>query len=493
MMRFSIGGEAAAKLAALDKSQAIIEFEMDGTIVTANKNFLDALGYSLDEIRGKHHSMFVEASHRDSADYRAFWDDLRRGNFRAAEYKRIGKGGKEIWIQASYNPLLGRDGKPFKVVKFATDITAEKLKNAEYQGQIAAIGKAQAVISFELDGTIIDANQNFLDTLGYRIEEIRGQHHRMFVEPSYRESADYRAFWEALRQGRFQAAEYKRIGKGGKEIWIQASYNPIFDMSGRPFKVVKFATDITAQVKERHHRIEAQKGIDAELGSITDAVSKASEQATGAASASTQTSSNVQAVASGAEELAHSVSEISRQVVHALEITNEAVHQADHTNTTITTLLAATQKIGEVVDLINSIAAQTNLLALNATIEAARAGEAGRGFAVVASEVKNLATQTSKATDEIGSQIAEVQSTTKEAVGAISGISQTIARINEISTNIATAVEEQEAVTRDMSANMQVAAEGVETITRGMNEIAMATRRVDEATRRVKEASRALA
>ena len=493
MSFFSSTRETRAKLAALDKSQAIIEFEMDGTIVTANKNFLGALGYSLEEIRGKHHSMFVEPSHRDSAEYRAFWEDLRRGTYRAAEYKRIGKGGKEIWIQASYNPLLGRDGKPFKVVKFATDITAEKLKSAEYQGQIAAIDKAQAVISFELDGTILDANQNFLNAVGYRIEEIRGQHHRMFIEPAHRESADYRAFWDALRRGEYRAAEYKRIGKDGREIWIQASYNPILDMSGRPFKVVKFATDITAQVKDRQHRIEMQKGIDAELGAITTSVSQASEQATSAASASTQTSSNVQAVASGAEELAHSVSEISRQVVHALEITNGAVSQAEHTNTTITTLLAATQKIGEVVDLINSIAAQTNLLALNATIEAARAGEAGRGFAVVASEVKNLATQTSKATEEIGAQIAEVQSTTKEAVGAISGISQTIGRINEISTNIASAVEEQEAVTRDMSANMQVAAEGVETITRGMNEIATATRRVDDATRKVKEASRALA
>ena len=493
MSFFSSTRETRAKLAALDKSQAIIEFEMDGTIVTANKNFLGALGYSLEEIRGKHHSMFVEPSHRDSAEYRVFWEDLRRGTYRAAEYKRIGKGGKEIWIQASYNPLLGRDGKPFKVVKFATDITAEKLKSAEYQGQIAAIDKAQAVISFELDGTILDANQNFLNAVGYRIEEIRGQHHRMFVEPAHRESADYRAFWDALRRGEYRAAEYKRIGKDGREIWIQASYNPILDMSGRPFKVVKFATDITAQVKDRQHRIEMQKGIDAELGAITTSVSQASEQATSAASASTQTSSNVQAVASGAEELAHSVSEISRQVVHALEITNGAVSQAEHTNTTITTLLAATQKIGEVVDLINSIAAQTNLLALNATIEAARAGEAGRGFAVVASEVKNLATQTSKATEEIGAQIAEVQSTTKEAVGAISGISQTIGRINEISTSIASAVEEQEAVTRDMSANMQVAAEGVETITRGMNEIATATRRVDDATRKVKEASRALA
>ena len=490
---FSGNRELAAKIEALDKSQAVIEFEMDGTILTANRNFLDALGYTLDEIRGHHHSMFIDPAHRDGAEYRAFWDALRQGRFQRAEYERIGKGGRRIWIQASYNPLIGSNGKPFKVVKYATDITAEKMRNAEYQGQIAAIDKAQAVISFELDGTIIEANANFLGSVGYSLDEIRGRHHSMFVEPAHRDGADYRAFWDSLRQGRFQAGEYKRIGKGGREIWIQASYNPILDTSGRPFKVVKFATDITAQVRERERRIEATRAIDIDLGHITEAVSLANEQASSAAAASVQTSTNVQAVASGAEELAHSVGEISRQVVHALEITQEAVGQADTTNATINTLLAATQKIGEVVDLINSIAAQTNLLALNATIVAARAGEAGRGFAVVASEVKNLATQTSKATDEIGAQIAEVQNNTREAVGAITGISATIARINEISTNIATAVEEQEAVTRDMSSNMHTAAVGVESITRGMTEIAHSTRQVDEATRKVKEASRALA
>ena len=485
--------DTTAKLEALDRSQAVIEFMLDGTIVTANQNFLSALGYSLDEIKGKHHSMFVDPKDRDGAEYRKFWEDLRSGKFQRAEYKRIAKGGREIWIQATYNPLLDRSGKAYKVVKFATDVTAEKLKAAEFQSQIEAIDKAQAVISFDLEGKILDANRNFLAALGYSIDEIRGRHHSMFVEPSHRESADYRRFWEDLRAGRFQQAEYKRIGKGGKEIWIQASYNPIFDMSGRVFKVVKFATDITAQVRERMRRAEAQKVIDQDLGAITDAVSRTNEQAAAAASASTQTSSNVQAVASGAEELAHSVAEISRQLAHALEITNEAVGQADRTNSTINTLVSATQKIGEVVDLINSIAAQTNLLALNATIEAARAGEAGRGFAVVASEVKNLATQTSKATEEIGSQIAEVQNNTRQAVDAISGISSTIGKINEISTAIATAVEEQEAVTRDMSENMQTAALGVETITRGMNDIAVSTREVDEATRKVKEASRAIA
>jgi methyl-accepting chemotaxis protein len=490
---FSSGRDKIARLEALDRSQAVIEFDLDGTIVTANQNFLTALGYTLAEIRGRHHSMFVDPRERESVEYRRFWEELRAGKFQRAEYRRIAKGGREIWIQATYNPLLDRSGKPYKVVKFATDVTVEKLQAAENRSQIEAIGRAQAVISFDLDGKILDANQNFLAALGYSLAEITGRHHSMFVEPAFRESAEYRRFWDDLRAGRFQQAEYKRLGKGGREVWIQASYNPVFDVSGKVVKVVKFATDITAQVSERLRRAEAQKVIDRDLGAITDAVSRTNEQAAAAASASTQTSANVQAVASGAEELAHSVSEISRQLAHALEITTEAVGQADRTNSTITTLVSTTQKIGEVVDLINSIAAQTNLLALNATIEAARAGEAGRGFAVVASEVKNLATQTSKATEEIGAQIAEVQNNTRQAVDAISGISSTIGKINEISTAIATAVEEQEAVTRDMSENMQTAAVGVETITRGMNEIARSTHEVDEATRKVKEASRAIA
>ena len=237
--------EMRGQIDAINKAQAVIEFELDGTIITANDNFLKTLGYSLEEIKGKHHSMFVEPSYRTSAEYKQFWRDLNDGKFQAAEYKRIGKGGKEVWIQASYNPIFDADGKPFKVVKFATDVTATKLQNADYQGQLTAINKAQAVIEFNLDGTIITANDNFLNTLGYSLNEIKGQHHSMFVEPSYRTSADYKQFWRDLNDGKFQAAEYKRIGKGGKEVWIQASYNPIFDLNGKPFKVVKFATDIT--------------------------------------------------------------------------------------------------------------------------------------------------------------------------------------------------------------------------------------------------------
>jgi methyl-accepting chemotaxis protein len=493
MQLFKSSQELAAKQEALARSQAIIEFNLDGTIVTANQNFLDAMGYRLDEIAGKHHSMFVEPELRDQAQYRQFWEGLRRGEFQAGEFPRIAKGGRQVWIQASYNPLLNRSGKPFKIVKFAADITEQKLRSADCEGQIAAIQKSQAVIEFNLDGIVITANENFLKTVGYQLDEIRGKHHSMFIEPEYRDSAAYRGFWEALRRGDYQAAEYKRIAKGGKAIWIQASYNPIRGADGKLVKVVKFATDTTAQVEDRLRRGEVQKSIDADLGMITEAVASTSERVTSAASASTQTSSNMQAVASGAEELAASVSEISRQASDALNISLQAVQQANETSAIVSGLATAAQKIGDVVKLINNIAEQTNLLALNATIEAARAGDAGRGFAVVASEVKSLATQTAKATDEISAQIAEVQGTTTSAVTVIEAISQTISRINEISAAIAASVEEQASVTQSISSNMQVAARGVTDINANMNDIAQATRSVDESTRKVRDASRLLA
>jgi methyl-accepting chemotaxis protein len=239
--------DQTGQITAIGKAQAVIEFNMDGTIITANDNFLNALGYTLDEVKGKHHSMFVDEAYKQSPAYKEFWAKLNRGEYDAAEYKRIGKGGKEVWIQASYNPILDLDGKPFKVVKYATDVTRQKLINADYQGQIAAISKAQAVIEFNMDGTVITANDNFLRALGYTLDEIKGKHHSLFVEEAYRQSSDYAEFWAKLRRGEYQAAEYKRIGKGGREVWIQASYNPILDLNGKPFKVVKYATDITSQ------------------------------------------------------------------------------------------------------------------------------------------------------------------------------------------------------------------------------------------------------
>ncbi|CAO4141942.1 hypothetical protein LPLAFNJD_LOCUS1065 [Methylorubrum aminovorans] len=321
-----------SKLSALSSSQALIEFDLGGKVVTANKNFLDAMGYRLEEVQGQHHSLFVDPVERETAAYREFWAELRRGEAQVAEYKRIGKGGREVWIQASYNPLRKRDGKPYGVFKCATDITAQKLRNADFEGKLKALDRSQGIIEFNLDGTVITANPNFLAVVGYGPDEVRGKHHRMFVD-SAEQGAEYERFWEVLRQGEFQQAEYKRIAKGGREVWIQATYNPVRDASDRLVKVVKFATDITASVTERLRRAELQRGIDRDLDGIASSISRASQQAMSAASAAEQASGNTQSVAAGAEELAASVGEISQQVTRSLQVTGRAVEQANATST----------------------------------------------------------------------------------------------------------------------------------------------------------------
>ncbi len=493
MFHFGGGSEANYTLAALEKALAVIEFTPTGDILRANENFLAVIGYSAAELKGKHHRLFVDPAMRDTPAYAAFWTNLGQGQFNSGEYKRIGKGGAEVWLQATYNPVKDGSGKVLKVVKFAADITAQKMRNADYEGQIAAIGKSQAVIHFTMDGLVTDANANFLAALGYGLDEIKGKHHSMFVSPQDKASPEYTRFWDALKRGEYQAAEYKRIGKGGREVWIQASYNPIVDDAGTPFKVVKFATDITPMVVERMRRATIQKEIDGDLQEISGQLSEANLQAASAAAATNQTASNVQSVAAGAEELFASVAEISRQVKQSSDLAHSAVSEGARTHAIVESLTGAAQKIGAVVELINNIAGQTNLLALNATIEAARAGEAGRGFSVVASEVKSLAGQTSKATSEIAAQIEAVQKATREAVDAISSITGTISELSNISSIIAAAVEEQTAVTREVSVNMQVAAQGVETVKHNMGSIAAATEQVEASTRRVRSASAAIA
>ena len=251
--------EYASQVEAIKKSMAVIEFNLDGTIITANDLFLNAMGYSLEEIEGKHHSMFANPEYAKSQEYKNFWAKLNQGKFESGEFKRLGKNGKEVWIQASYNPLMNSEGKPYKVIKFATDITAQKIQNADYEGQISAIDKSQATIEFNMDGTIITANDIFLDAMGYTLEEVRGKHHSMFAEPEYAAGQEYKDFWAKLNRGEFEAGEYKRLGKDGKEVWIQASYNPILDLNGNPFKVVKYAADITAQ-KNLFYEVSRMKG-----------------------------------------------------------------------------------------------------------------------------------------------------------------------------------------------------------------------------------------
>jgi methyl-accepting chemotaxis protein len=320
---------------------------MDTSKSGMDSNFLGAMGYSLAEVQGQHHRMFVDPAEANGAEYREFWAKLKRGEFQAAEFKRIAKGGREIWIEASYNPIFDRNGKPYKVVKFATDITEKKI--------------------------------NAMDS----------------------------------------------AGKGGKEVWIQASYNPILDLNGKPYKVVKYASDITLQALTRMRAERAR--------------------------------SLIESVAAGGEEMSASIREISETMVNSRRTASEAVEQVDAADVQAQRLTAAALSMEGITEMISSITGQINLLALNATIESARAGEAGRGFAVVASEVKGLANQAKSATDKISAEIASLGGISSDVVTALSAIKNSIEQINEFVTTTSAAVEEQSAVTEDMSSNMQKA------------------------------------
>ncbi len=417
------------QLAAIGRAQAVIQFNMDGTIITANENFLAAMGYALNEIEGKHHSMFADSAYARSSEYKKFWERLNKGEYFVDEFQRFGKGGREIWIQASYNPIMDMNGRPFKVVKYATDITAQKLAAADTKGQLDAISKAQAVIEFNLDGTIISANENFLGAMGYSLAEIQGRHHRMFVDPVEANSSEYLTFWQKLGRGEFDARVYRRFAKGGREIWIQASYNPIFDANGRPFKVVKYATEVTKIIQ---------------MGGIAE-----------------EAVANTQSVAAAVEEMSASIAEISENMQMSKDAAMGIVNDSARSSEAAEQLNERTKAMESVVQLINNIAKQVNLLALNATIEAARAGEAGKGFAVVASEVKNLATQTTKATEDIARQIQEVQGVAVNVSSNIQSITTSAAGMSQYVTSVASALEQQSAVTREISGSTQRMAHSV--------------------------------
>jgi len=481
-------------LAGIDSTYAYIEFSTKGTVLTANPNFLKTLGYELNEITGKHHRIFVDANDAATPAYNQFWADLAAGISQSDVYKRITKDRREIWIQAVYTPVKDEMGQVQKVVKIATDVTDQKINQLNSERQIAEINRTQAVIEFTNEGTVLTANSNFLNLLGYTIDEIKGQHHSKFIEGSYRDSADYKQFWRDLNEGKFQTAEYKRIGKGGKEVWIQATYNPAFNVAGKVHKVVKFATDITGRKQSEaslrktleavNRNAQSLSSASEELSAVAQQMSSNSEetaaQSNVVASAAEQVSKNVATVATSAEEMSASVREIAKNASEAARVASSAVKVAEDTNRTVTKLGESSVEIGKVIKVITSIAQQTNLLALNATIEAARAGEAGKGFAVVANEVKELAKQTAAATEDISGKIEAIQSDTRGAVSAISQISQVIGQINDISNTIASAVEEQSATTNEIARNSSEAAQGSTEISKNIANVSLAAKSTTE-------------
>ncbi len=471
-----------AVIAALNASQAVIEFTPTGNILTANANFLSCVGYDLNEIQGKHHGIFCDANYVKSDEYKRFWQDLGRGEFASNTYKRFGKGGRIIWLQATYNPLKDASGKIVKVIKFASDITESKTREIDFIGKVNAISRAQAVIEFLPNGEIITANDNFLSAMGYHLHEIKGQHHRMFCAREYTETQEYQRFWESLARGEYQAAEYCRLAKGGREVYIQATYNPVFDDTGMVVKVVKFATDITAAVRKRLRNNE----LNTELGHVVDRIGEAHEKAGIAATASTETGAMINGVAAASEELAQSIRGISASMGQARESVEGVFKHTENANNSATSLNRSAASMNNVVTLIQDIAGQINLLALNATIESARAGEAGRGFAVVAAEVKTLANQAARSTQTISVEIASMQSVTTEVVEALGLISTSMDSVMDSVTQVAGTLEQQTAATSEITHNMQAAVTAVNEINESLDNISFTFSEVAEASEQVK-------
>lgn len=603
---------------ALSKSQAMIEFDMKGNILTANDNFLAAMGYTLPEIQGRHHQMFCEGNYAQSFEYRLFWEKLNKGEPQTGEFKRAGKNGKEVYIIASYCPVFDASGKPYKVVKFAFDITESKaelkvrtdimnmtsiVSEADLRGDIlnvndkfiqvskyskeeligkphnttrhpdmpkevfkemwATIGRGKifrgivknrakdgvpyyvdaviapilgdngkpkkylgvryditeseterqnmrgifraidssfAYIEFDVNGNVLSVNNNFQSAMGYSNDDAKGKHHRIFCEPSYAQSNEYAQFWPDLKSGKGKSGIFKRIKRNGQEIWLQAVYSPVTDETGRVTKIVKIATDVTDQQKLLQSIQETAAALSSASAELTatatemsNTASKTNEESHRAAAATEEVAAGVQTVATNMEEMVASIKEIARSTNESSQMAKSTLAKAQESNATIVKLGASSEEIGDVIKVISSIAQQTNLLALNATIEAARAGEAGKGFAVVANEVKELAKQTSKATNDITNKIGAIQDDSKDAIEAIGGIAQAIEKLNGIAGVIAAAVEEQTATTNEISRVVIESKKGVESISETVKVVSNASNENTASSNQTLAASRDLA
>lgn len=400
-------------MAALERCQGRIIFDRDGRIIEANANFLSVVGYSADQIVGKHHRIFCETVYANSEAYKVFWDHLRAGKAQIGTFKRVSRTGEPIYIQASYCPITNRRGQVVAVVKYAVDISVLTKKTNE------AIARTQAVISFSLDGKVTDVNDTFLAALGYTREEVIGQHHRIFCDKEYAASPQYAEFWQELGRGVPQAGDFERIRKNGTPIFIRAAYNPTFDVDGNIVGVTKFATDIT-------HSRQLKREVD---------------------NMAIQTSASV-------EQMTASISDIARSMTMTKDSVDAASEAAHSVVTMVGDLVAGGQKMSSIVHLIKAISDQINLLSLNAAIEAARAGDAGRGFAVVADEVKKLASHVSDSTTSITNEIEAMQGLSTRISGNMEQMSGMIGHVKEGASTVAAATEEQSAVISEISTQM---------------------------------------